>query len=150
VGSLNWLAISALPEISFRVMILSTQFGNAEVHDMKKAAKLLHTVSLMDRTITFPAMGRTGTLKIRSFGDAAFGNIPYKDPDKDKVYSTVGKLVCLKGEGGTCNGWILISCTTGERCLLYFGMLHLPFTLLNHTLWYCVHHLYCLYHIQNY
>ena len=80
VGSLNWLAISALPEISFRVMILSTKFGNADVQDMKKAAKLLHAVSLMDSTITFPAMGRTGTLKIRSFGDAAFGNIPDKDP----------------------------------------------------------------------
>jgi hypothetical protein len=100
LGSLNWLAISALPEISFRVMILSTKFGNAEVHDMKKAAKLLHAVSLMDSTITFPAMERTGTLKIRSFGDAAFGNIPDKNLEKDKVYSTVGKLVCLEGEGG--------------------------------------------------
>ena len=100
VGSLNWLAIIALPEISFRVMILSTKFGSAEVHAMKKAAKLLHAVSLMDSTITFPAMGWTGTLKIRSFGDAAFGNIPDKNPEKDKVYSTVGKLVCLEGEGG--------------------------------------------------
>jgi hypothetical protein len=45
-------------------------------------------------------LGRTGTLKIMSFGDAAFGNIPDKDPGKDKVYSTVGKLVCLEGEGG--------------------------------------------------
>ena len=54
----------------------------------------------MNSTITFPAMGRTGSLKIRSFGDAAFGNLPDKDPSKDKVYSTVGKLVCLEGEGG--------------------------------------------------
>ena len=52
----------------------------------------------MDSTINFPAMGRTGTL--RSFGDAAFGNIPDKNPEKDKVYSTVGKLVCLEGEDG--------------------------------------------------
>ena len=45
-------------------------------------------------------MGRIGTLKVRFFGDAAFGNIPDKDPSKDKVYSTVGKLVCLEEEGG--------------------------------------------------
>jgi hypothetical protein len=76
-GSLNWLSVSALPEISFRVKILSTKFGNADVQDMKKAAKLLHAVSIMDSTITFPAMGRTGTL-----------------------HSTVGKLVCLEGESG--------------------------------------------------
>ena len=38
----------------------------------------------MNSTITFPAMGRTGTLKIRSFGDAAFGNIPDKDPAKTR------------------------------------------------------------------
>jgi hypothetical protein len=96
VGSLNWLAISALPEISFRVMILSTKFGSAEVHDMKKAVKLLNAVRLMDSTITFPAMGRTGTLKVRSFGDAAFGNIPDKDPAKDRVYSTVGSWFVWK------------------------------------------------------
>ena len=35
VGSLNWLAISALPEISFRVMVLSTKFGSAEFQDIK-------------------------------------------------------------------------------------------------------------------
>jgi hypothetical protein len=85
---------------SFRVMVLSTKFGSADLQDIKKATKLTHAVSLMDSTITFPAMGRTGTFKIRSFGDAAFGNIPDKDPVKDKVYSTVGKLVCLEGEGG--------------------------------------------------
>ena len=62
----------------------------------------------------------------------------------------VGLLVGRSRGRHTCNGWILISCTTGERCLLYYGMLHLPFPLLNHTLWCCVHHLYCLYHIQNY
>ena len=67
---------------------------------MKKAAKLLNAVRLMDSTITFPAMGRTGTLKVRSFEDDAFGNIPDKDPAKDRVYSTVGKLVCLEGEDG--------------------------------------------------
>ena len=100
VGSLNWLAISALPEISFRVMVLSTKFGSAQFQDIKQASKLLQAISLMDSTITFPAMGRTGSLKIRSFGDAAFGNLPDKDPSKDKVYSTLGKLVCLEGEGG--------------------------------------------------
>ena len=41
-----------------------------------------------------------GTLKIRSFGDAAFGNIPDKDPSKDKVHSTVGKCVCVWKERG--------------------------------------------------
>ena len=38
VGSLNWLAISALPEISFRVMVLSTKFGSAEFQDIKRAS----------------------------------------------------------------------------------------------------------------
>ena len=71
-------------------MVLSTKFGSAEFQDIKK---LLHAVSLMNSTITFPAMGRIGTLKVRFFGDAAFGNIPDKDPSKDKVYSTVGKLI---------------------------------------------------------
>jgi hypothetical protein len=81
-------------------MNLSTKFGSAEVHNMKRAVKLLNGVRLMDGTITFPAMGRTGTLKVRSFGDAAFGNIPHKDPVKYRVYSTSGKLVCLEGDDG--------------------------------------------------
>ena len=38
------------------------------------------------------------SVKIRSYGDAAFGNISDKDPGKDEAYFTVGKLGCLEGE----------------------------------------------------
>ena len=50
----------------------------------------------------------------------------------------------------TCNDWVLISRTTGVKYLLYYWMFHPPFPLLIHTLWCCVHHLYCLFHIQSY
>ena len=46
------------------------------------------------RHILEQLLGRAGTLKIMSFCDAAFGNIPDKDHVNDMVYYTGGKLVC--------------------------------------------------------
>ena len=40
------------------------------------------------------------SVKIRSYGDAAFGNFSDKDLGKDEAYFTVGKLGCLEGEEG--------------------------------------------------
>ena len=62
----------------------------------------------------------------------------------------VGLLVRRSLGRHTCNGWVLVSCNTRGRCLLYFGMPHQLLTLWNHSLLYYVPHLFCLYHIQNY
>jgi hypothetical protein len=66
VGSPNWLAISALPEISFRVMILSIQFDNDDVMtDINPEASTTRR-RLLRSMISNTVLGKTGSTKTLS------------------------------------------------------------------------------------
>ena len=59
VSKLNMLSVTARPDVSFEVKVLTTKYGKATKLDIMKAIKLLQKVKRMSTKITIPNMVST-------------------------------------------------------------------------------------------
>ena len=92
VGKINWTATQTRPDVSFSVVELSTKFKNPQLEDLKKANKVISKLLTTPTKVLFPKL--VGNLKIITFSDAAFRNLP------DQISSGRGHIVFLAGENG--------------------------------------------------
>ncbi len=75
VGRFNWLAGACRPDLSFKVVDLSTKFQQATVADLKQAYKVIDYVKDYDFKLCFPKLDKD-TLSLVLFTDASLGNLP--------------------------------------------------------------------------
>ena len=71
VSKINMLSVTARPDISFEVKVLTTKYGKATKLDIMTAIKLLHKVKRLSTKITIPNMGDLQDWGLIAYSDAA-------------------------------------------------------------------------------
>ena len=88
VSKLNILSMSARPDISFEVKVLTTKYGKASKLDLMKALKVLEKVKRKTTKITIPNMGAIKDCVLVAYSDAATKKI-------DNAFSVAGHVIFL-------------------------------------------------------
>ena len=88
VSKLNILSMSARPDISFEVKVLTTRYGKGTKLDLMKAVKVLQKVKRKTTKITVPDMGEIKDCVIVAYSDAASKKI-------DNAFSVAGHVIFL-------------------------------------------------------
>ena len=88
VSKLNILSMSARPDISFEVKVLTTRYGKGTKLDLMKAVKVLQKVKRKTTKITVPDMGEIKDCVIVAYSDAATKKI-------DNAFSVAGHVIFL-------------------------------------------------------
>ena len=88
VSKLNILSMSARPDISFEVKVLTTKYGKATKLDLMKALKVLEKVKRKTTKITIPNMGAIKDCVLVAYSDAATKKI-------DNAFSVAGHVIFL-------------------------------------------------------
>ena len=91
VSKLNMLSMSARPDISFEVKLLTMRYGKATKGDLSSAIKLLKKIKRVATKITIPDMGEIKDWIIVAYADAATKKV-------DNAYSVAGYVVFLVNE----------------------------------------------------
>ena len=89
-GQVNWAATQTRPDLSFAVVEQSVKYKDPTVGDLVDAAKSVWRLGMDSVKVLFPRL--PGQVKIVTFSDAAFRNLP------DQVSSGRGHIVFLTGE----------------------------------------------------
>ena len=76
VGQLSWVAGMSRPDVAFAVCQLSTRLHKATVKDMVRANKVAKYLKGNDLDIIIPSMGAIESMKLISFSDASYANLP--------------------------------------------------------------------------
>jgi hypothetical protein len=93
-GQLNWAATQTWPDVSFAVVEQSIKYKNPCLGDLVDANKSIKRFKLDSVKVAFPKL--TGDLRIVTFSDAAFKNLP------DMVSSGRGHILFQMGKGLQC------------------------------------------------
>ena len=88
VSKLNILSMSARPDISFEVKVLTTKYGKAVKLDLMKAIKVLEKVKRKTTKITIPDVGAIKDCVLVAYSDAATKKI-------DNAFSVAGHVIFL-------------------------------------------------------
>ena len=88
VSKLNMLSMTARPDITFDVKVLTTKYGKALKQDLMQASRLLKKVKRMTTLITIPDMGDLRDLILVAYSDAATKKI-------DNAFSVAGHVIFL-------------------------------------------------------
>ena len=88
VSKLNMLSMTARPDITFEVKMLTTKYGKALKLDLMLAVKLLKKVKRMLTQITIPDMGNFADWILVAYTDAATKKI-------DNAFSVAGHVIFL-------------------------------------------------------
>ena len=89
-GQIGWAATQSRPDMSFTVVELSSKIKSAQLEDLKKANKAI--VRLLATPSKMLYRGIVGKMKIVTYSDAAFRNLP------DQISSGGGHIVFLTNE----------------------------------------------------
>ena len=88
VSKLNILSLSARPDISYEVKILTTKYGKATKFDIMQAVKLLQKVKRISTKVTIPSLGEIKDWMLVAYSDAATKKI-------DHAFSVAGHVIFL-------------------------------------------------------
>ena len=88
VSKLNMLSMTARPDITFEVKMLTTKYGKALKLDLMLAVKLLKKVKRMLTQITVPDMGNLKDWILVAYSDAATKKV-------DNAFSVAGHVIFL-------------------------------------------------------
>ena len=91
-GQLNWAATQTRPDMSYTVVELSMMFNKSCLEDLKRANKSIVKLKSEQVHLRYPKL--TGSLKLVTFCDAAFRNLP------DQISSGTGHIVFLADSQG--------------------------------------------------
>ena len=93
-GQVNWAATQTRPDLSFAVVEQSVKYKDPNLGDLVNAVKSIKKLKLESVKLLYPKL--SGKIKIVTFSDAAFKNLP------DSVSSERGHIVFLLGEQNKC------------------------------------------------
>ena len=82
--------------MSYEALELNMVKNDPQVEHLLKANKAVRKVKMENKGITFPKLGSFGSLKLKVFHDASWGNLP------DHVSSAQGHVIFLIGLNEKC------------------------------------------------
>ena len=96
IGQLLWVGRQTRPDILYDVCMLASNLKSAKIKHLYEVNKVIRKVKSEDVSLRYRYLGDNKSLRLVSFSDASFGNLP-------DGATQGGNLIMLMAENGQCS-----------------------------------------------
>ena len=96
IGQLLWVGRQTRPDILYDVRMLASNLKSAKIKHLYEVNKVIRKVKSEDVSLRYRYLGENKSLRLVSFSDASFGNLP-------DGATQGGNLIMLMAENGQCS-----------------------------------------------